>query len=212
MQVVNAQRQTIREVLTRVGSIRATEIVELRPEISGVILQIHFQEGDVVDKDQLLFSIDDRKLQKQLIAQKAALKEARSRVDFAELMYKRFDKLLEENAVAAAERDRRKTELETARAQIDRLQAEKAVLEERLRDTQIHAPMKGVVSESIVDRGDFVKIGELLTMLYSTSLETRFQYPKATRRGFPQGRPSKSASDRIPMTCLKESYLSSARA
>ncbi len=177
--VVAAKRQTMQEVLTRVGSIRAAEIVEVSPEIAGIVSQVHFHEGDKVENDQLLFSLDDRKLKKQLASQEALLKEARSRAEFAELMYERFDQLLKENAVAAAERDRRKTELETARAQIDRLEAEKAVIEERLSDTKIHSPMKGVVSESMVDPGDFVKSGEMLTVLYSLVLEARFSVPES---------------------------------
>lgn len=179
VEVATAQRRTIRDVLTRVGSIRATQTVEVRPEISGIIRQVRFQEGDAVEQGQLLFSLDDRKLRKQLAAQEAALKEARSRADFAALMYKRFDTLLEEEAVAVAERDRRKTELEAARAQIDRLRAEKALLKERLQDTQIRAAIKGVVTESMVDTGDFVSAGDLLTVLYSLPLEARFSVPES---------------------------------
>jgi membrane fusion protein (multidrug efflux system) len=187
VQVIDARHEKISEVLERVGSIRATEIVEVQPEIAGIVRQVNFKEGDQVEKDRLLVSLDDRKLKRQLAAQDAAIEEARSRADFAALMYKRFDTLLEENAVAEAERDRRKTELEAARAQIDRLRAEKALLKERLRDTQIHAPMDGVVSESMVDKGDFVKAGELLTVLYSLSLEARFSVPEDYAARISQG-------------------------
>jgi len=177
--VVTAKPRRIQELLTRVGTIRAAEIVEVSPEIAGIVSRVHFQEGDKIESDQLLFSLDDSKLKKQLAAQKALVEEARSRAEFAELMYQRFDQLLKEDAVAVAERDRRKTELETARAQIDRLEAEKMALEERLKDTKIHAPMKGVVSEAMVDPGDFVKAGQILTVLYSLVLEARFSVPQS---------------------------------
>jgi membrane fusion protein (multidrug efflux system) len=178
VRIVNAEAKPIRQTLTRVGSIRAIETVEVSSEVPGIVRQIHFDEGDEVEAGQLLFSLDDRKLKKQVAAQEAALEAARSRAQLATLMFERFDQLLAEDAAAEAERDKRKTERETAEADINRIQAEIALLKERLRDTKIRASIQGALSESMADPGDFVKAGRVLTVLYSSGLEARFSVPE----------------------------------
>jgi membrane fusion protein, multidrug efflux system len=178
VETAKAEREKIDEVLTRVGSVRATHTVAVRPEISGIVRQIHFKEGDRVDANGLLYSLDDRKLRKQLAAQQAALEAARSRAEFASLMYQRYNQLVEEDAAAAAERDRREAESEAAQAEINRLQAEIALRQEQLQDTEIRSPMRAVAGESLVDEGDFVAVAESLTMLYSLSSEVRFAVPQ----------------------------------
>ncbi len=178
VETAKAERQKIHDVLRRVGSVRARNRVEVRPEISGIVRQIHFEEGDEVDPNGLLYSLDDRKLRKQVAAQRAALKAAQSRADFASTMYERYDRLVAEDAAAAAERDRRRTEWETAQAEINRLQAEIALRQEQLQDTEIRSPMRAVAGESLVDEGDFVAVAELLTTLYSLSPEVRFAIPQ----------------------------------
>lgn len=178
VQTARAESREIREVLTRAGQIRATAIVAVRPEISGIVQQIHFEEGNAVEADELLFSIDDRKLRKQLAAEEAALEAARSRADMASLMYRRYEELLDHDAAAMAERDQRRTEWETAQAEIERRKAQIALLQEKLGDAEIRAPMAGSISESQVDRGDLVTVGQLLTVLYAPSSEVRFSVPE----------------------------------
>ncbi len=178
VEIARVEHGRIREIVTRVGNIRATAIVGIRPEISGVVREIHFDEGDEVEADALLFSLDSRKLRKQLAAEEAALQAARSRAEFAELMYERFEQLLHQDAAPAAERDRRRTEWETAQADIERSEAQIALLRERLWDTEIRMPMNGHASESKVDRGDLATAGQLLTVVYAPSLEARFSVPE----------------------------------
>ncbi len=179
VQTALVANQTISEKLTRVGSIRSREIVEISPETAGTIKQVHFTEGDAVDANDLLFSLDDRKLQKQLNARKAGLEAAQARADFARVMYERYEDLLELDAAAASQRDKRKSELDAARAEIERLDAEIALLRERLRDTRVRAPMRGTVGERNVDKGDFVNAGRHLTTLHSVEREVRFSVPEA---------------------------------
>jgi membrane fusion protein (multidrug efflux system) len=69
--------EAIRHTIKAVGSLRANESILIRPEIAGRIRQVWFQEGQAVEKDQLLIEMDDSELQAELAQAAAQLKVSR---------------------------------------------------------------------------------------------------------------------------------------
>jgi membrane fusion protein (multidrug efflux system) len=139
--------------------------VELRPRISQNLVEIHFREGQRVAAGAPLFTLDRTRLEKELAAREAELAAARLDRDQARRRHERFAGL-PEGAVSRDERDRVETAFALARAQVERLAAEVARVEERLAESRITAPFAGVLSESRVDRGDFLKEGDHLATIY----------------------------------------------
>ena len=177
--VTTVRTRGLRETVRGIGSLRALETVELRPEISGVLEKRPVTDGERIHKEQLLFELDDAKLQRELAARKAALEAARARRENAERTYRRMETLLERRSVSEDERDQARTAFETARAEVARLEAEVALTEERLEDTQIRAPFDGVLDECRVDPGDYVQIGQHMVTLYRTDIvEIAFSVPE----------------------------------
>ncbi len=143
--------------------------MEIKPEIDGIVQEIAFRESEQVGEGGLLFVLDDAKLKRQLSEARAALKAARASLSIAEKTYRRMSALVKDGAVSRERYDRAVTDLRTARAELERLEASKALILERLEDTRIRAPMNGTTSESQVDPGDYVGRGQLLVRLYHTS-------------------------------------------
>jgi multidrug efflux pump subunit AcrA (membrane-fusion protein) len=65
--------QTVREWDQYTGRFEAVERIELRARVSGYLDSVHFEDGQLVNKGDLLFVIDRRPLEASLAAAKAAL-------------------------------------------------------------------------------------------------------------------------------------------
>jgi multidrug efflux pump subunit AcrA (membrane-fusion protein) len=76
-----------REVCSRLGFLgqfSAVEQVELRAQVGGTLTEIHFKDGDIVHKDDLLFTIDPRPYEIRLAQANAQLETANARLALAD--------------------------------------------------------------------------------------------------------------------------------
>lgn len=127
------------------GRMAPTDFVEVRARVSGYLESIHFQEGQMVEADDLLFVIDQRPFRAALKASKAretesqarlsqakstlaaaqaAKKQSEARFDLAESNFERAQALVRGNAISREELDVRKSELLQAEADIESANAE----------------------------------------------------------------------------------------
>src|SRR5436190_21117411 len=67
-----------------VGRFVAVESVEVRARVSGYLEAIHFQDGQIVHKGDLLFTIDRRPFETSLAQARASLEQAKANFSFAE--------------------------------------------------------------------------------------------------------------------------------
>jgi membrane fusion protein (multidrug efflux system) len=201
------KHQNLAEVIDSIGSLEPLEEVEIRPEIAGIIQAIHFREGQPVEAHDLLFTLDDAELRQRLRARRAELAGAEVEMRNARRMYQRRQELFEEAVVARETRDEARTEFEAARARVERLKAQIRETEEQLQDTRIRSPISGHAAERRVDRGDFVKPGDLLvSVVRIDQLKASFTVPERFMRRTRTGqtielqtpaRPSKTFSGRV---------------
>ena len=85
-----------------VGHVMAYSTVTIRPQVGGVISQVHFQEGSEVTSNQLLFTIDPRPMQ-------AALARDQAQLENAEIQFGREKKLFDQKLVSQDEYDTSKS-------------------------------------------------------------------------------------------------------
>jgi len=179
VRAAEVRAQTLAETVRGIGTLRALQTVELRPEISATVTEIPFEEGGQVEAGALLFKLDTRKLEDELNARIAALEAARARLDNAERERARVERLFERQVTTEDARDQAVTDLRAARAEVQRLQSEVSLYRERLDDASIRAPFPGRISEALVDEGDYVQAGAMLATLYrSDALEIEFTLPE----------------------------------
>lgn len=179
VEVSEVQPRTFLETIDDIGTLRAGETIEIKPELAGILVGIHFVEGARVKKGDLLFSLDDGKLVRELREREASLKAAEARLVNAEKSFERTKRLFRSNVVSQDEYDMAWTEYTTAKAEVGRLEAAVALAKETLRDTRIYAPAEGVTSEHAVEAGDYVAKGDFLATLYVTSrMELEMKVPE----------------------------------
>ncbi|MGM0760589.1 MAG: efflux RND transporter periplasmic adaptor subunit, partial [Thermodesulfobacteriota bacterium] len=153
----------LEETIEGIGTLEAKQQAVIKPELAGIIEQVHFEEGSPVQHNQLLFSLEDDTYQAQLRAKKAALAQAQAELTNQRRVYKRRQRLFAQNQISEEVKDEAETKMETAKATVNRLQAEIDQIQETLEDTRIRAPFDGQTGELMVDAGNWVDAGTSLT-------------------------------------------------
>src|SRR5205814_7203727 len=101
----------------------AVDSVEVRPRVSGYLQSIHFQDGAIVRKGDLLFLIDPRPYEAALRRAEADFQLAKSRLALAQKNFARAADLLASHAISQEEADIRQSNLRQAEATVDEAQA-----------------------------------------------------------------------------------------
>lgn len=157
--VTDVKTGTIEEVITSQGKLEAKEYVDVGTQVSGQLLKLHVELGDVVNKDDLIAEIDPKIYESQVQATEAQLKtlaaqknEQAALVAQAQQKFKRNQSLLKADAVAREVFQDAQTALNVAQAQLASIDAQieerNSSLEEtktNLGYTKIYAPMAGTV-------------------------------------------------------------------
>jgi RND family efflux transporter MFP subunit len=129
---------------------------------------IHFKDGDLVNKGDLLFVIDPRPFEAQLDVAKASLEAAKTRVNLAEREFNRAESLLKRNNISRETFDQRQAELATAKSTVLSAQAQIRIAKLDLEFTEVKAPISGRISDAKVDVGNLVEGGSAQSTLLTT--------------------------------------------
>ncbi len=138
------------------GRFEAVQSVVIQARVSGYLEGIHFKEGDLVKKGDLLFEIDRRPFEAAVARAKAQLDAARAREDLAEIEVKRAEELLRRDVGPESEAQRRRAEFQEALANVALAEAELVTARLDLEFTRIVAPIAGRISATVVDVGNLV--------------------------------------------------------
>lgn len=139
-----------------IGTLVATDEVDLPSRISGFITGINFKEGSLVKKGDLLFTIEDTTYRAQVKAAKAKLDQVAAEVKYAESNYSRQKKLANKNAISQSNFEDAQRLLEFNKAKYAEYEAELLDAENNLSYTKIYAPITGRIGEVKHTIGNYV--------------------------------------------------------
>jgi membrane fusion protein (multidrug efflux system) len=141
---------------TTSGYLEAVYRVEVRPEVSGRVVEVRAEEGDRVARGDVLFRIEEEVYRKAYEEVLWSLREAERDLENLKAVYERRRKLFEKDLISREEFEEVRTRWETLRARVERL---RATLERRridLQKTVVRSPIEGVVVRRFVSPGDYV--------------------------------------------------------
>ena len=163
------------------GRFEASQAVEIRPRVSGQLVAVHFHDGDIVKKGQLLFTIDQRPFQAALAEANARAASAQTQLALARSEYARAARLVSDEAVSQEEVDTLRAAAKSAEAAVAAAQASVRSRQLDLDFTQIRAPNTGRISDRRVDVGNLVGANEslLTTLLALDPIYFRFDGSEA---------------------------------
>ena len=148
---VKASREAITEQLRVVGTVLANEAIDLKPEVDGRVVSIHFEEGQKVEEGQLLVELDSGTIE-------AMLAESEANQRLAESKWKRAQDLLHNKTMSLQEADE-------ARAQFDMTGAKVTQMREQLRYMKIRAPFSAIAGARKISPGQVVAKTTVMTTL-----------------------------------------------
>ncbi|AGV19733.1 multidrug efflux RND transporter periplasmic adaptor subunit VmeY [Vibrio alginolyticus] len=166
-----------------IGRIEAVEDTNITAQISGYLKARHFEEGQMVEKGQLLYSIEPSSFEAQVASAKAALAQAKAALKKAELDHTRGKNLLPRGSISQSEFDALTAALLGARAELEAANAQLKLAEVNLSYTQIRAPFSGRISDTKVSTGDLVSpsSGVLTTLVSLDPVHTSFSVSERER-------------------------------
>ncbi|MGH7177934.1 MAG: efflux RND transporter periplasmic adaptor subunit [Tepidisphaeraceae bacterium] len=143
--------------LDEIGRTIAVDTVSVVPQVGGLVTAVHFEDGALVKKGQLLFEIDARPFEATLAAAQATLAQNRAEATWAEADFKRTEELLPANVVSQLEFDQKKSAWGVAQAKIEAANAAVQSARLDLEYTKIYSPLDGRAGARLVDPGNVVK-------------------------------------------------------
>ncbi|MGI2001661.1 efflux RND transporter periplasmic adaptor subunit [Shewanella frigidimarina] len=168
--VANVLYERITEWDQFTGRLQAPEKVTLVPRVSGYIESINFKEGALVQKGDVLFTIDSSVFTAEYERLKAELTSAISANQLAENDYERANKLFHQKAVSEELIDTRRSNMHQTAAAVASVKAALTRAQLNVEYTHVTAPITGRVSYANETAGNYVTAGQThLTSLVSTS-------------------------------------------
>jgi membrane fusion protein (multidrug efflux system) len=164
-----------------VGRTEAIEDVNIRSRVDGFLLQLHFTEGDVVQKGQLLFDIDPQPYIAGVAQAKAELARSRAQLDVARQNFRRGESLYPRGTISEAQYQELKGKFETGLAVVDAADAAMQATELNLNYTRITAPITGRIGRKTRSIGDLVTPNDTLaTLVQQDPVYVTFQVNEKT--------------------------------
>jgi len=154
------------------GRLEAVERVDIRSRVAGTVQSVHFREGALVNKGDLLITIDPAPYAAEVERAAAQVVAAQARQAFTRSEAERAQRLLEEKAIAQREHDERSNALREADANLRAAQAALQTAKLSLGYTEVRAPVAGRVGRLEITVGNLVAAGPgapVLTTLVSVN-------------------------------------------
>jgi membrane fusion protein, multidrug efflux system len=158
--VANPVQRTVVDQDEYVGRFAALDSVEIRSRLSGYLSGIHFKDGQMVKKGDLLFTIDRRPFQIALEQMKANLAQARANLAFTEADLQRGQQLLSNKTITEQVFDQRTQAKRVAEAAVAAQEAMVHSAELDLEQySELHSPIDGRIGDRRVAVGNLVTGG-----------------------------------------------------
>lgn len=141
------------------GRLRAVDYVELRPQVSGSIQEIRFQDGQIVNKGDILLVIDPAPYEAAAAQAKAALQAAKNQQALADKELIRASDLVKAEAISKRIFDERQNNALVTKAQVEAAAAELRKAQIDIDHAYVKAPITGRISRAELTEGNLVQAG-----------------------------------------------------
>jgi multidrug efflux system membrane fusion protein len=188
-----------------VGQTAAEFTVEVRARVTGYLVKLNFIDGTEVAKDSVLFEIDPRSYETELARTEALLVQNEAHTKRLELDYRRAKTLRGREVMPQEEYDKMEGDLAESKAMISSAKAARDFARLSVNFTKVTAPISGLISRRMVDKGNLVKADDtLLTTIVSLDpMYVYFDIDERTlirlRRLVNEGKVERRGRDGVPI-------------
>lgn len=160
---------TIKTILP--ARVVASQIAEIRPQVSGIILKREFDESSNVTEGQSLYQIDPAIYQATYDSAIASVESAKANANIAHLTLTRYEGLLKTKSISQQEYDKAKADSQQADASVLVAKANLNTAKVNLDYTKVYSPIEGYIGKSNVTEGALVNAGQQTPMALVQKLD-----------------------------------------
>ncbi len=154
--VVVIKAQDVPLFMEFVGQIFGFKDIAIRARVEGFLEDLHFEEGSVVEKEQLLYTLESQPFEEAVAARMSNVAEAQTMLAKATSDLGRTKPLAELKAVSQSDLDGAVAQFEAAQASLEAAQANLRATRIQLGYTKIYSPITGIIGKTKAKVGDFV--------------------------------------------------------
>ncbi len=167
--VMTVEARDVPIIYTYVGQTVGSRAVEVRAQVSGILMRRAYDEGEYVKKGQLLFEIEPDTYKAALRQAKGVMEQAQAKFTQARQNLNRVLPLYAKNAVSQKDRDDAQAAFNSAKADLDSAKASVSEAEIKLSYAYVTAPVSGFTSREYHTVGNLITAGSaessLLTVI-----------------------------------------------
>ena len=152
-----------------IAQLEAVQHIELKAKVSGFVEKNHVDEGEFVEKGQLLFSVFNKEYKAEHTMAEAQLKSVNAEARVAEIEMENISRLVQKNIVGQAELDVAQANLDALKAKVEEAKSHKIRTAQQLTFTKITAPFSGIINRIPNKTGSLVEEGTTLTTISNNS-------------------------------------------
>ena len=187
--VEKAVQEKIAPTALYTAAVISRDDANLSAEIAGRISWVA-EVGDRILAGEPVAKLDDIFIKQQVIEEQSIIQSEKAKFDLHSKEVKRFTELLKHNNVARSQLDQAISDQAVAKSNMASAKARLSQAEERLRRTRIVAPFDGVVSERLLQTGEWADSGSTVVRLVSSNnLEIQTHIPASSLRFITIGMP-----------------------
>jgi multidrug efflux system membrane fusion protein len=176
-----AQKKTVPLQIELLGTVTPIASVAIKSRLDTEIVGVHFDDGAMVQKGDLLFTLDGRALEAQIRDLEAVLTSARAQLEQNERDLQRYTELVAKNAATQVQLNNARTQVNVWRATSSSTSAKIENLRVQLSYGTIRAPISGRASMATVKVGNFVRPADaspLATIIQIAPVYVSFALPQ----------------------------------
>ena len=158
--VAQVEKKTVPQQVSAIGTVEPMHTVQVRTQVSGTLVGVHFQEGQEVSKGDLLFTLDARPYQAALAQAQSAVQRDRAKMLDAEANARRFEELAKKEYVTQQQAESARADAVSLKATVaaDEAMVEQAKL--NLAYCALRAPVTGRTGSVLVHAGNVIKAND----------------------------------------------------
>ncbi len=178
VETMTVELSTISDQVRSYGSVKAQNLVSVSPQVTNRLTNIYVDLGDTVRNGQLMAKIYDKTFEDQLSQAHAQVEQSRIILRRDSIQFERQRQLLEKDLLSDSEYEISFATYQNAVAQLESAKASLTQAQENFNNTELRAPVSGVVVKRTLEVGDLAPSGQALFELASDSgFETRIFLP-----------------------------------
>ncbi len=169
-------------MLDAIGTVVPAGLVTVRPQVSGVISEVYFTEGQMVRKGQVLAQIDPRPFQAALTQAQGQLQQNQAQLTAARVTLARYETLLQQDSIATQEVDTQRALVQQLEGAVTAYRGAVQTAQLNLGYARIVAPASGRIGLRVIDAGNYIAAGDSSGLAVITTLspiDVEFTVPQA---------------------------------